>query len=267
MTFTAHPVPAFRDNYIWAFSNTAQNKVYLVDPGDAEPALAFLQAHNTNLAGILVTHHHPDHTGGVEALSEAFSVPVYGPSGGHITGITHALCDGDRFEVDGLEFQVMAVPGHTLDHIAFYCARPSPTEPAADQPGVLFCGDTLFAAGCGRLFEGTPKMMYTSLRILAALPPATRVYCTHEYTLANLAFAMAAEPGNPDIAERQAQALGKREAGEPTLPSVISLELRTNPFLRCHNNKLRQTVAAQSGLPLHDEVTTFSALRRWKDNF
>jgi hydroxyacylglutathione hydrolase len=261
MTLTIHPIPAFRDNYIWAFGSD-QNKVYVVDPGDADPVFNYLATNNLSLAGILVTHHHPDHTGGIKALVKVSNVPVYGPSGGHIEGITHTLNDGDTIEVAGLHFQVMAVPGHTLDHIAFYCA-----EPSAGQNGIVFCGDTLFAAGCGRLFEGTPQMMYTSLRSLAALPANTAVYCTHEYTLNNLAFAVAAEPGNPDIAERRAQEIRKREADLPTLPTTISLELRTNPFLRCHSDKLRQTVSAQSGLALSDEIATFAALRRWKDCF
>jgi len=261
MTLNVHPIPAFRDNYIWALS-TDQNRVYVVDPGDATPVLAYLDANKLSLAGILITHHHPDHTGGIEALLDVCKVPVYGPSGGHIKGITHALNDGDCIEVDGLGFRVMAVPGHTLDHIAYYCENPS-----ANQPGILFCGDTLFAAGCGRLFEGTPQMMYTSLRSLGSLSPNTMVYCTHEYTLSNLAFAMAAEPGNPDIAERQARELNKREAGLPTLPSSISLELRTNPFLRCHSDKLRQTVSARSGVVLNNDIATFTELRRWKDSF
>lgn len=261
MTLTVHPIPAFRDNYIWAFS-TDQSHVYVVDPGDAEPVFSYLAANNLHLAGILITHHHPDHTGGIKALVESGNVPVYGPSGGHIQGITHALKDGETIQVAGLDFRVMAVPGHTLDHIAYYCA-----QPLQNRDGILFCGDTLFAAGCGRLFEGTPQMMYTSLRSLAALPANTAVYCTHEYTLGNLAFALAAEPGNPDIAERQAKEIRKRDAGIPTLPSDISLELRTNPFLRCHSDNLRETVSAQSGLVLSDDVDTFAALRRWKDNF
>jgi hydroxyacylglutathione hydrolase len=259
MTVAIHPIPAFRDNYIWAFSNDDTN-VYVVDPGDAEPVRAFLKERGLNLAGILVTHHHPDHTGGILSLTADHAIPVYGPGGGRIEGITQKLGEGDTLTVAGLKFLVIAVPGHTLDHIAYYC------QPQ-DASGILFCGDTLFAAGCGRLFEGTPEMMYASLQKLASLPDTTEVYCTHEYTMSNLAFAAAAEPENSDIRMRQETARRRREHGQPTLPSTILLELRTNPFLRCHNESLQSIVARHCSRVLESDIDTFAALRSWKDNF
>lgn len=254
-----YPIPAFTDNYIWALVDSRRKKACVVDPGDAEPVLSYLTANKLSLVQILITHHHPDHTGGVARLTEKFAPLVYGPANPGIRGITHALGEGETVDVLGHEFSVIEVPGHTLDHIAFFSAGP-------EQP-VLFCGDTLFAAGCGRLFEGTPEQMLASLGKLSSLPSDTLVYCTHEYTLANLKFALAAEPGNVELQERSAVETGKRANDEPTLPSSIARELATNPFLRCEQPEIKATVSKQSAQELHDEIATFAALRQWKDNF
>ncbi len=254
-----HPIPAFTDNYIWALIDSAAREACVVDPGDAAPVLDFLAAEGLTLKQMLITHHHPDHTGGLKLLGERYAVPVFGPDNPRIAGITQPLKDGDAVSVLGVNFSVIEVPGHTLDHIAFFSSEP--------ETAVLFCGDTLFAAGCGRLFEGSPQQMLASLNRLRALPSETLVYCTHEYTLANLKFALAAEPGNSQLQQRVTVERDKRELGQPTLPSTIALELATNPFLRCEQQELRDNVAGQSRQSLDDVTSTFAALRQWKDNF
>lgn len=265
MTMKITPIPAFRDNYIWALQHD-DNHVYVVDPGDAVPVEAFLQQHQLLLQGILITHHHADHTGGIVELCRQRQIPVFGPRGGHIKGITHPLEGGDEIDVLGRKLQIISVPGHTLDHIAYYL--PGQLSDAAqhhsDSPA-LFCGDTLFAGGCGRLFEGTAEMMYTSLRQLQALPDDTRIYCAHEYTLSNLTFALKADPDNSALAERISIESDKRTQGLPTLPSTILLERRTNPFLRCHTHSLQANVGQNMAQSLHSDVETFALLRRWKD--
>lgn len=259
------PIAAFRDNYIWALQND-QNEVYVVDPGDAAPVEAFLELHQLSLTGILITHHHADHTGGILDLCSTRNIPVYGPSGDHIKGISHPLVANDELEVLGRNLRVLSVPGHTLDHIAYYMTPGTKASfsPAEEHPA-LFCGDTLFAGGCGRLFEGTAEMMYTSLRQIEALPENTRIYCAHEYTLSNLAFAQQVEPDNQALAERVKIESDKREQGLPTLPSNILLERRTNPFLRCHIVSLQANVGKNMAQSLHSDVETFAFLRRWKD--
>lgn len=253
-----HAIPAFRDNYIWWLQGNDQQVV--VDPGDAAPVIDALESQNAQLDAILITHHHPDHTGGIKALQARYpDVTVWGPDNPSIPGITHALKDGDLINLAGMTFAVLAVPGHTLDHIAFY-AQPDDAEP------ILFCGDTLFSSGCGRLFEGTPEQMFQSLQRLAALPDTTRVYCTHEYTLANLAFAQAVEPDNSDVQARLDEVQRYRASEQPSLPSTLSLEKRVNPFLRCN------LAAVQAGVSSQSQVTStpqqvFTALRAWKDSF
>ncbi len=260
MALTISPIPAFTDNYIWALQN-AEGQVYVVDPGDAAPVKTWLAERQLTLAGILITHHHKDHTGGLDDLLALAPVPVYGPAGGHIRQLDHSLEEGDQITVFGHQFDIMETPGHTLDHIVYF----HPGSDEADDPPLLFCGDTLFAGGCGRIFEGDPPMMYNSLQRLAALPAATQVFCAHEYTLANLAFAAGTDPDNGDLVERQATERSKRERQRPTLPSTIALELRTNPFLRCHNPSLQTAVQQRVSRELDTGLELFTALRRLKD--
>ncbi len=214
------PLPAFKDNYIWTLRRGRHAAV--VDPGDAAPVKAYLAREGLALAAILATHHHPDHTGGIAELA-ADGVAVFGPQGEPIPALTRPVCGGDALSIPelGASFSVLDIPGHTRAHVAYYGA------------GALFCGDTLFACGCGRLFEGTAEQMFASLAKLAALPDETRVYCGHEYTLANIQFARTVEPGNAALAEREQSARRLRAAGRPTLPSTLGEERATNPFLRC----------------------------------
>ncbi|MBK5540900.1 hydroxyacylglutathione hydrolase [Pseudomonas sp. TH05] len=249
-------LPAFTDNYIWLLQDQHHQRCAVVDPGDAAPVVAWLQQHpGWVLSDILITHHHHDHVGGVEQLKQLSGATVYGPARENIPGRDVALDDQDRVSVLGCEFRVMSVPGHTLGHIAYY------------HDGLLFCGDTLFAAGCGRLFEGTPEQMHQSLASLAALPAETRVYCTHEYTLSNLKFAQAVEPHNPDIAERLAKVIQLREDGRMTLPSTLALEKLTNPFLRTAETSVKQKADERNGRDNPSQSAVFAALRAWKDKF
>ncbi|WP_028081408.1 hydroxyacylglutathione hydrolase [Solimonas soli] len=254
---TVQPLPAFTDNYLWLV--TQGDEVLVVDPGDAAVVQRHLEAQALRLRAILVTHHHPDHTGGIAALRARWDVPVYGPraEAAKIGELSEALDGGDTIDVLGARYAVLAVPGHTLGHIAFHDA-------AAQR---LFCGDTLFSAGCGRLFEGTPAQMHASLQTLAALPDATAVHCTHEYTLSNLSFAAAVEPDNADLQARIEEAGRLRAAGRPTLPSTIGAEKRYNPFLRTRVAAVRAAAERQAGSALDGEVAVFAALRRWKDGF
>lgn len=216
------PIPAFSDNYIWLLAQ--EGKAWVVDPGDAEPVLDTLAKEKLKLAGILITHHHDDHTGGIAELLQHFDIPVYGPHDSPACKvISQPLHDGDSIHLGSMNFSVMAVPGHTLDHIAFYSAAEK----------ILFCGDTLFSGGCGRVFEGTYEQMYNSLLKLLALPDDTRICCAHEYTLSNLRFALTVEPDNQDLVEYQQRCERLRQKDQPTLPSTIQQEKRINPFLRC----------------------------------
>ncbi|MBM7062040.1 hydroxyacylglutathione hydrolase [Pseudomonas sp. UL073] len=252
-------LPAFTDNYLWLLQDAATRCCAVVDPGDAAPVLDWLAAHpGWQLSDILVTHHHHDHVGGVERLKQATGATVYGPAKENIPARDVALADGQRISVLGLDFEILEVPGHTLGHIAYYHA--------AAQP-LLFCGDTLFAAGCGRLFEGTPAQMYASLSRLAALPGNTLVYCTHEYTLSNLRFARAVEPDNPAIAKRFAEVSAWRDAGRISLPSTIALEQATNPFLRSQEPAVARQADERSGPLEATPSAVFASLRAWKDRF
>ncbi len=249
------PLPAFNDNYIWLLR--AGTRAAVVDPGDATPVLDYLAAEGLSLDAILITHHHPDHTGGVSALLAQAPVPVFGPAHERIAGIDHPVGEGDVVSLPGLglEFAVLDLPGHTAGHVGYVGG------------GALFCGDTLFAAGCGRLFEGTPAQMYASLAKLAALPGDTQVYCTHEYTLSNLAFAAAVEPANPAIAERIEACKAQRAADRPTVPFPLAGELLTNPFLRSHEAAVIRQAEAQVGRGLTTPVEVFAAIREWKNCF
>ncbi len=252
------PIPAFDDNYIWLLYDADSRGAFVVDPGDAVPVDAALRQEQLELEGILITHHHFDHVGGVERLCRTHSPVVYGPVNPSIAGVDHALKAGDRIEVLATSFEIMEVPGHTLDHIAYFHEGERP---------LLFCGDTLFAGGCGRVFEGTPPMMHASLEALAALPENTAVYCAHEYTLANLAFARAVEPGNAALAQRQADAVAARARNEPTVPSSLGLERATNPFLRCSDPALLSSLRSQGRLDGESAPEVFATVRGWKDNF
>ncbi|WP_119154422.1 hydroxyacylglutathione hydrolase [Caldimonas tepidiphila] len=250
-------LPAFADNYIWMLHDGRQALV--VDPGDAAPVLEALDARGLTLTGILVTHHHGDHVGGLGVLAPRLQGEIFGPAGETIPHRTRPLRDGDTATWNGLRFQVLDVPGHTAGHIAYW------TEPAGEAP-LLFCGDTLFAGGCGRLFEGTPAQMWHSLQRLAALPGSTRVCCAHEYTLSNLRFASEVEPGNEALRAWREHCERRRGEGLPTLPSSMDQELRTNPFMRCEQPEVRASAMAR-GATAADPVAVFAALREWKNNY
>lgn len=257
LTITA--LPAFNDNYIWLLQDSATQQCAAVDPGDANPVLQWLENNpQWQLTDILITHHHRDHTGGVGALKQATGAKVHGPQLESIEGVDQPLADLAQLQVLGRDFTVYHVPGHTLGHIAYYLP--------GEQP-LLFSGDTLFLAGCGRLFEGTAAQMYHSLERLAALPADTLIYCTHEYSLSNLKFAAAVEPDNADIKTRQQEVAGLRERNLISLPSTLARELTTNPFLRCNEQQVVASAASQTGQLPVGPVEVFAALRAWKDNF
>ncbi|HTN48439.1 MAG TPA: hydroxyacylglutathione hydrolase [Burkholderiaceae bacterium] len=252
------PLPAFSDNYFWLLSRAGHAVV--VDPGDAAPVLLALRDRQLRLDAILVTHHHGDHVGGVEKLRADTGARVFGPRRERIAGVDVDLAEGDSVTVLDTDFIVIEVPGHTSGHIAYFTASLAP--PA------LFCGDTLFGCGCGRLFEGTPAQMLASLDRLAALPANTRVYCAHEYTLANIRFALVVDPANPELQRRQHDAAALRDFGEPTLPSTIGLELRTNPFMRSDSDAVRAAAVAHAGAPAgRSRTDVFTAIRAWKNEF
>jgi hydroxyacylglutathione hydrolase len=252
------PVRAFSDNYIWLIHAPAdRGAAVVVDPGDDRPVEQALQQAGLKLRAILVTHHHADHVGGVSALAARHGATVYGPARETMPCAVQALDDGGTADLGhlGLEFAVMAIPGHTLGHIAYV------------GHGALFCGDTLFSAGCGRLFEGTAAQMLDSLDRIADLPDTTRVYCGHEYTLSNLRFASAVEPDNPDVREALAETGRKRERDEVTLPSTLGRERRINPFLRSRTSSVRTAAERHAGRRLATDTEVFAAVRSWKDGF
>jgi hydroxyacylglutathione hydrolase len=249
------PLPAFADNYIWTLEDTDGGGVVLVDPGEAAPVLA-AAAQGLRPVLVLLTHHHPDHVGGAaELLRHWPHLPVFAPEDARIDLPCRRVGDGDTVEHGSWRFAVLAVPGHTVSHIAF------------SGHGHLFCGDTLFSLGCGRLFEGTPAQMLASLDRLAALPGDTLVCCGHEYTLANAAFAGVVDPDNPALRRRTEDATAMRQTGRPTLPSTIAGECAANPFLRVDSDAIRAAVATRLGRNPADRVETFAELRRWKDGF
>ena len=247
------PLRAFKDNYIWTLRDDRHAAV--VDPGEAGPVRRYLAKEKLKLAAILATHHHPDHTGGIAELVAAKPVPVFGPKGEPIPELTHPVGQGDTVVIAELcvSFSVLDIPGHTRAHVAYYGL------------GSLFCGDTLFACGCGRVFEGTPEQMVASLGKLAALPDSTRVYCGHEYTLANIKFARAVDPGNAALAAREQRAQQLRAAGKPTLPSTLGEERATNPFLRCAEPAVVESANKYLGARVADPVRVFAAIREWKN--
>lgn len=260
-------LPAFNDNYIWCLSNPSTGEALVVDPGDAKPVQAYLTNNDFTLAGILVTHHHPDHTGGIQTLLKHNTCKVFGSDNSRYSGVTEALKDGDTLSLLGREIEVLSVPGHTLDHIAFYLGAEEGQDP------IVFCGDTLFSGGCGRLFEGSPAQMHASLNKLATLPDNTRVCCAHEYTLANLDFARAVDPNNDELTQYSAHCKALRNENKSTLPSTIAQEKAINPFLRANCTDMahflitlgRSFLSEDTSNPA--DVDIFAALRQAKDQF
>jgi hydroxyacylglutathione hydrolase len=252
------PIAAFRDNYIWMIRGAGSPRsVAVVDPGDAGPVLQVLAAEGLSLGAILATHHHADHVGGVGELVAATGARVVGPQRERMPVDCERVEDGARVHLPGLglEFAVLGVPGHTAGHIAYA------------GHGALFCGDTLFSAGCGRLFEGTAAQMLASLDSLAELPDETQVYCGHEYTEANLRFALAVEPSNSAIMDYVKRAAALRAQGRPTLPSTLGLEKHVNPFLRTRHENVKSSAERRAGRMLPTPVAVFAELRSWKDTF
>ena len=255
-TISLLPVKAFSDNYIWLAQNDAAGAVIIVDPGDANPVLQVMDAMSLTPCAILITHHHLDHTGGIRELLKHFHIPVFGPANSSIPGLSETVGENDSVNLDnGLSFKVLEVPGHTLDHIAYYGHQ------------VLFCGDTLFAGGCGRLFEGTAEQMLQSLQKLAGLMDNTQVCCAHEYTLGNLEFAHQVDTHNSQLTERLKNVRQLRHDDQPTLPSTIGMEKQTNPFLRCHDSQVQAAAAHYAGRSITSELETFKVIRFWKDTW
>jgi hydroxyacylglutathione hydrolase len=252
-------LPAFTDNYIWLLHR--EGDAVVVDPGDAEVVHTALRTHALTLRGILVTHHHADHTGGVAQLHTQTGAPVWGPAGETVPAPFIPVAQGDSLTLLGHNIDVLDVPGHTAGHVAYV------VHAGADAPWLL-CGDTLFSGGCGRLFEGTPAQMLDSLSQLGALPDETQVCCAHEYTLSNLRFALAVEPDNAALQAYHAECQLKRQQGLPTLPANLAREREINPFLRTRLPAVRNAVVRHAGLPAQSsEVAVFAALREWKNNF
>jgi hydroxyacylglutathione hydrolase len=263
-------IPAFSDNYIWAITSTNAIKenelsimpVAFVDPGDAAPCIAFLEKNNLQLCTILITHHHPDHTGGVADLkryckNKGWPLTVYAPENNTINNVDVRVQDNQIFELTELSvsFKVINLAGHTLDHIGYYIND------------MVFCGDTLFSGGCGRIFEGSPQQMLTALNRLADLPERTHVYCAHEYTLANLTFALAVEPKNPELVHYYNQVVKRRAQNLPTIPTSILLEKKINPFLRCNQQEIVDSAVKYSNKESVNTLETFTVIRQWKNKF
>ena len=254
--FSIYPISAFNDNYIWALVDESSKQATIVDPGDATPVLEFLNQNHLTLNAVLITHKHHDHTGGIPALLSVFpNAPVFSNPIEQVGQTTQLVSDNDLITINSHEFRVIAIPGHTLGHIAYYC-----------KP-FLFCGDTLFTNGCGRIFEGTAEQMLSSLQKLTMLPDDTQVYCGHEYTLSNIKFALEVEPQNAQLQKRFEEAKRLRSENQPAVPSTLTLEKATNPFLRCNEPSVIEMVSRHVGKKLYSEVEVFAALREWKNAF
>ncbi|MCB5160606.1 hydroxyacylglutathione hydrolase [Marinomonas algarum] len=259
---TVFPLPAFQDNYIWILQDKESSAIWAIDPGDAEVVTQYCKNEGKNLRGILITHHHKDHTGGVAALKDDTNCSVFGPA--HLSHlVTHPVDQGDHLTVFSHQFDVLATPGHTLDHLCYFSESLH-----SDQTPMLFCGDTLFRGGCGRIMEGTPEQMLKAMNTIASLPDNTKIYGTHEYTLANYRFALSLEPDNTELQRNYLRCQTLREQQQPTLPTELHIEKKTNPFLRSHLSTVK-TMAAQQ---LNEEISlnpvlAFSQVRRAKDSF
>ena len=250
-----HGIEAFEDNYIWVVSD-GSDRVVIIDPGDAEPVFAYLRENKQQAVAILITHGHDDHTGGVDDLKKRFpDIAVYGPGEAAVCGLDGQLQSGGTVAISGLTFkpEVLDVPGHTRGHVAYF------------SDGILFCGDTLFGCGCGRVFSGTMSQLYQSLGKISGLPGETLVYCAHEYTLDNIGFAKWVEPDNPDLIQREKQVKAARQRQLPTVPSTLEIELRTNPFLRVDEQQVIDAAESYAGHSLDTPEAVFTVLRQWKD--
>lgn len=251
------PLPALKDNYIWVLQKTGDRSIWIVDPGEAEPVIDYIEQNQLHLDGILITHHHWDHTNGLAVLQHRYPItPIYGANPVQVKAITHPIQEGDTIPIPswGKTIEIMAIPGHTLDHTAYLLDN------------ALFCGDTLFACGCGRIFEGTPKMMLNSLNKIKALPSRTLIYCGHEYTLANLQFALKVDPDNMALQHRYHQVEKLLQTQSCSLPSKLPDEWATNPFLRCDSPDIQKSVRAHVGGNCENTLETFAALREWKNS-
>lgn len=250
-------IPAFTDNYIWTIVNGKE--AIVIDPGDAKPVIDTFKEKDLTLTKILITHHHFDHCGGIEELRKRFNVKVFGPEGNHIKGITNPIRERESIDIFGESFEAISTPGHTDDQLGYYCGK--------HIPPILFSGDTLFAAGCGRLFEGTPLQMYDSLYLYSQLPKETLIYCGHEYTESNLNFALSVEPKNDRIKKRLEEVKELRKKNLITLPSTIDIERKTNPFMRCEEDSVCKAANTYLGKELKTPVDIFATIRNWKDNY
>ena len=252
---SVEPIKAFTDNYIWLVSTNEGSIV--IDPGESKNIQKLIDNKTIDLKGILITHHHYDHTNGLSELVKKNELEVYGPVN-NIDGINHRLTDKDKISIIGIDFDVMSIPGHTLDHIGFYSAN-------ANNP-ILFCGDTLFAGGCGKIFEGTYEQMFHALKKITKLPTNTNIYCGHEYTLSNLKFALEADDTNKELIEEFKKVKNKINSNIPSLPTTLDKELKVNPFLRCDNINIQNKIIEKFKVS-NNELEVFTALRKWKDNF
>lgn len=256
---TVLPIPAFSDNYIWMLCDAKQQYAAIIDPGDATPVINALEKGNIQPVAILITHHHHDHIGGIRALLQKYpNLVVYGPKAERIAMLTHEVVPNDRIDLQhiGIQFKVLDTSGHTAGHISYYNA----------QQELLFCGDTLFANGCGRIFDGTVEQLHQSLENIAQLPPATKIYCAHEYTLDNIGFSKWVESDNNDLLQREKICWELLDNDEATIPTLLADELKTNPFLRCHNKNVIAAAERFSGRKLQTSSEVFSVIRHWKDS-
>ncbi len=251
---SVEPIKAYTDNYIWLVSTNEGSIV--VDPGESKEILNLIDTNQIDLKGVLITHHHYDHTNGLLDLTNKMNLEVYGPE--KIEGINNIVKESDKFSIIGIDFEVIEIPGHTLDHLAFYSFN--------DEDPILFCGDTLFAGGCGRVFEGTFEQMFWSLKKISNYPKETKVFCGHEYTLSNLKFALEVDKDNKDLIYQFNNIEKLTSSGIPSLPTNLNRELKMNPFLRCHDIDIKNKVIEKFDI-IDDELEIFTALRKWKDNF